>query len=115
MARIKGIAVTLIQKTEDGIDPFGAPIYKEKEATVKNVLVAPVSTEERLNALNLTGKRAIYQLAIPKGDTHDWEDQRVRFFGKEWRTFGEAEEGIEHLIPLDWNKKVMVERINGKS
>ena len=60
--------------------------------------------------MNLTGKKAVYTLAIPKGDTHDWEDKEVKFFGKRWRTFGIPLEGIEQLIPLDWNKKVMVER-----
>ena len=29
---------------------------------------------------------------------------------KEWRVFGMELEGIEQLIPLDWNKKVYVER-----
>ncbi|HHJ8372345.1 hypothetical protein [Streptococcus pyogenes] len=52
----------------------------------------------------------VYTLAIPKGDNHDWGDKEVRFFGEKWRTVGLALEGIEELIPLEWNKKVMVER-----
>ena len=61
-------------------------------------------------AASRTGRKAVYTLAIPKGDTHEWEDQKVIFFGKEWRVFGAELEGIEDLIPLDWNKKVYVER-----
>lgn len=110
MARIKGITVALINKIETGKDPFGSPIYKDAEILIDNVLISPTSTEDIVNRLNLTGKRAVYTLAIPKGDTHAWEDQEVRFFNERWRVFGMVTQGIEGIIPLDWNKKVMVER-----
>lgn len=110
MAKIKGITVTLINKAETGKDPFGKPIYEDAEILVDNVLVSPTTSDDIVNQLNLTGKKAVYTLAIPKGDTNTWEDQEVRFFGKRWRVFGIPLEGIEELIPLDWNKKVMVER-----
>ena len=110
MAKIKGIAVTLIGKIETGKDPFGKPIYEDAEITVDNVLVSPTSSDDIVNQLNLTGKKVVYTLAIPKGDTHIWEDNEVRFFNKRWRVFGMETQGIEELIPLDWNKKVMVER-----
>lgn len=110
MARIKGITVTLIGKIETGKDPFGKPIYEDAEIIVDNVLVSPTSTDDIVNRLNLTGKKAVYTLAIPKGDANTWEDNEVRFFNKRWRVFGMATQGIEDLIPLDWNKKVMVER-----
>ena len=109
MTRIKGIIVTLIGKTEEGKDPFGHPIYKETEIPDENVLVSPSTTEDITNQLNLTGKKAEYTLAIPKGDTNDWTDKEVRFFGKRWSTIGLPQEGIEEMIPLEWNKKVMVE------
>ena len=107
---IKGITVTLINKVEVGRDIFDHPIYEEVETQVDNVLVSPTSTDDIVNTMNLTGKKAEYTLAIPKGDTNSWEDAEVLFFDKRWRTFGIPIEGIEHLIPLDWNKKVMVER-----
>lgn len=110
MARIKGITVTLINRQQTGTDPFGNPILEDVEISVDNVLVSPTSSEEVLNQQNLTGRTAVYTLAIPKGDTHDWENQEVRFFGERWRVFGIPLQGIEDLIPLDWNKKVMVER-----
>ena len=110
MARIKGIAVTLIGKIETGKDPFGKPIYEDAEILVDNILVSPTSSDDIVNQLNLTGKKAVYTLAIPKGDTNAWEDREVRFFGERWRVFGFVTQGIEELIPLDWNKKVMVER-----
>ncbi|WCZ54960.1 hypothetical protein [Latilactobacillus phage TMW 1.1365 P1] len=75
-----------------------------------NVLVAPASADDITNQLNLTGRKAIYTLAIPKGDTHDWENKPVEFFGQRWKVFGIPLEGIDELIPLDWNKKVTVER-----
>ena len=74
--------------------------------------IAPLSQTDVavINELSLNGKKAKYQLAIPKGDTHIWEDADVEFFGARWHTVGFSTEGIEDLIPLDWNRKVMVER-----
>ena len=110
MARLKGITVTLINKKEIGKDPFNSPIYEDVEVEVDNVLVSPTSSDDVINRLTLTGKKAVYTLAIPKGDTNIWENQEVHFFGERWRVFGIPLQGIEELIPLDWNKKVMVER-----
>ncbi len=110
MARIKGITVTLINNKEVGRDPFDNPIYEDVEIEVDNVLIKPTSTEDIVNTKDLTGRTAVYTLAIPKGDTNTWENQEIRFFGERWRVFGIPLQGIEELIPLDWNKKVMVER-----
>ena len=107
---IKGIDIILYEKTKIGIDAFNTPVYANKPVTVKNVLVSPSSSQEIIDSTNLYGKKAIYILAIPKGDTHDWQDTIVSFFGKKWKTFGIPLEGIESMIPLSWNKKVMVER-----
>lgn len=110
MGRLKGITVILIDKVKAGRDPFGKLTYQDKEVKVENVLVSPTNSDDVVNQLNLTGKKAVYTLAIPKGDRHDWEDKEVRFFNQRWRTFGIPLEGIEVLIPLSWNKKVLVER-----
>lgn len=108
---IKGISVRLHVKTAAQADAFNHATYTDSTITVQNVLVAPVSDEEILDTLNLTGKRAVYQLGIPKGDTHDWENTEVEFFGETWRTIGKPTEGIDAMIPLQWNKKVKVESI----
>lgn len=110
MTKIKGITIILVDKIEDGKDPFGNPKYKDRDIDIENVLIQPTSSDDIVNQMNLTGKKAVYTLAIPKDDTHEWEDKEVKFFGQRWRTFGIPLEGIEDLIPLDWNKKVMVER-----
>lgn len=111
MARIRGITITLYDLTQTGTDPLNKPIYAETPVQIGNVLVAPVSSTEQLETFSLTGRRAIYQLGIPKGDTHDWTaGKRVSFFGADWRIIGIPTEGIESMIPLDWNKKVQVER-----
>ena len=110
MAKIKGITVTLIARQETGKDPFGNPIYTDVEIPIENVLVSPTSSDDVVNTLSLTGRKAVYTLAVPKGDTNTWENQEVRFFGDRWRVFGIPTQGINELIPLDWNKKVMVER-----
>lgn len=110
MTRIKGITVTLIDKVKTGTDPFGASTYDDVEVSIDNVLVSPTSTEDVTNQLSLTGRKAVYDLAIPKGDNHIWEERKVKFFGQTWRVIGIPLEGIESMIPLDWNKKARVER-----
>lgn len=107
---IKGIPVKLSVKTQTGIDGFNRPIYETSQEVVKNVLVGEPSAEDVVNELNLSGKRIAYNLAIPKGDTHVWEDTEVEFFGRKFRTIGIPTEGIEENLPLSWNKKVKVER-----
>ena len=110
MTRIHGITVTLFDKVKTGVDGFGKPIYEERPIDIDNILVSPASTDDVTNQLNLTGKKVVYTLAIPKGDSHDWTNKVVQFFGQRWRTVGVPLEGIEDMIPLDWNKKVTVER-----
>lgn len=111
MTRIKGITVTLFHKEQIGIDAFNAPIYDEIPIDVDNVLVTPTSSDEIINAQNLYGKHAVYTLGIPKGNCLDWENAYVEFFDKRFKVFGSVTQGIDDLIPLDWNMKVMVERI----
>ena len=110
MAMIKGITVTLFEKKKVGTDGFNKAIFEEYPVAVENVLVAPVTSNEVTSDINFVGKKAIYTLAIPKGDKHNWENARVMFFGETWKTTGFPIEGIEALIPLGWNKKVTVEK-----
>ena len=109
MAKIKGITIILIDKVETSKDPMGNPVYEDLEIEVDNVLVSPTSTEDITSNLEIEGKKAVYTLAIPKGNANVWENKEVRFFNQKWKVFGKTTQGIEHLIPLDWNKKVMVE------
>lgn len=110
MARLNGIPVTLYDRVQTGADAFNAPIYTETAVIVKDVLPCPVSTRDITEGLQLYGKRAEYELCIPKGDTHTWEDRTVEFFGQKWRTFGIVLEWLEDLTPGPWNRKVKVER-----
>ena len=107
---IQGIQVVLHKKTKSGLDEFNQPVYTDSTITVENVLVAPASSQEITDALNLNGSKAVYTLGIPKDDANVWEDCEVEFFGEKWHVIGIPTKGIESLIPLDWNLKVMVER-----
>lgn len=107
---IRGIPVKLSVKTQTGIDDFNRPIYETSQEVVENVLVGEPSTEDVVNELNLSGKRIAYVLAIPKGDTHTWENTEVEFWGMTFKTVGIPTQGIDDNIPLKWNKKVKVER-----
>lgn len=68
---------------------------------MEDVLVAPASTTEVLDMLNITGKKAVYNIAIPKGDTHDWQDCRVDFFGTSWRVIGFPQQGMKKIFQED--------------
>lgn len=107
---IKGITVTLHVKTETGVDAFGVPIYEDSTVEVGNVLVGEPDAQAAATDLQVLGKRLAFTLAIPKGDTHTWTDTEVEFWGEKFRTYGDVTQGIEAMIPLNWNKKVKVER-----
>ena len=108
---MKTVDVTLYELKDTGYkDKTNRPITQEIPVVVKGCLYAPVSTEDVVNTVNLTGKTAVYQIAIPKGNANDWNNARVEFLGEKWRTIGLPEEGIEGNIPLKWNRKIKVER-----
>ena len=52
MTLIKGIDVILIDKIQNGVDSFNHPIFVDSEIVVKNVLVAPASTDDITNSVN---------------------------------------------------------------
>lgn len=106
---MRGITVTLYDITETGRDDFNQPITEETAVEVENCLISPASETEITDTLNLTGRKAIYTIAIPKGDTHDWTDKKVSFLGQTFRTIGMPIGGIEELITLAWNYKVRCE------
>lgn len=110
---IVGIPITLIVKTQIGVDDTNRPIFSETEETIENVLVGQPSTDDVTSEVNLSGKRIAYTLAIPKGDTHTWTDTDVILpepFAGRYRTIGAPIAGIEENTPLSWNKKVRLER-----
>lgn len=109
---MRGITITLYTQTVSGTDDLNRPIYTETAAYVDDVLVGQPTGSEVLDTLNLTGRKAVYTLGIPKGDTNDWTDKTVEFFGQKFRTIGAATQGIEEMIPLRWNKKIQCEAIN---
>ncbi|MEG2287825.1 MAG: hypothetical protein RR825_00790 [Ruthenibacterium sp.] len=110
MAFIKGIPVLLYEKTASGTDAFHHTTYTETPVKVRNVLVSPVASDDVVNSTQLNGKRAEYELCIPKSDLHSWENVRVDFFGKAWRTIGFESRQIDANTPLEWNARIRVER-----
>lgn len=108
---IKGITVTLYEQTQTGVDEFFAPVYAETPVQVPNVLVGQPETDDILTSTDLYGKRILYMLGIPKGDTHDWTDKRVEWtdaYGQTVtvKTFGFPITGIEANVPTPWHMKV---------
>lgn len=108
---IKGIDVILYEKGESYRDEFNAPVYGYSDpVTVENVLVGQPEPQEIIDELSLSGKKIAFNLGIPKGDTHDWEEAVVEFFGHKFKTFGIPAEGIEANVPGPWHKIVKCER-----
>lgn len=107
---MKGIPVILYVRTQTGTDALNNPVYTNEPVKVENVLVGEPSTEDVTNSINFEGKRLAYVLGIPKGDTHDWTNATVEFFGQRFHTFGATVQGIEALVPTPWHRKVWVER-----
>jgi len=107
---IHGMTITLWVKTQTGTDGFGAPVYEWTSEEVEDVLVGQPTPQERTDELSISGRTIEYTLGIPKGDTHEWENQIVEFFGHKFRTFGIPAQGIEANIPLRWHKQVKCER-----
>lgn len=107
---IEGITVTLYDMVQIGTDAFLAPVFDETPVQVANVLVCPLAAADVADGLQLYGKRAEYELYLPKGDTHCWEDRKVSFFGQLWHTVGFVTEYIGPNVPLAWNRKIRVER-----
>lgn len=106
---LTGDTVVLVERVQAGVDPFNRPVYTEVEVEVADVLWAPASTTDLPTSIDLTGKKAVYTLAIPKGDNHNWVDCTVRFAGHTWKSIGFPLEGMDANLPLRWNKKVTVE------
>ena len=77
---------------------------------IGNVLVGEPTSAEMTDLAENDGL-ITYMLAIPKGDSHEWVDRKIEFFGETFRTIGYPLQGIEANMPLCWHKKVRVERL----
>lgn len=113
---MKGVTVTLKSKTKTGTDDFGQPIYSETNVDVSDVLIGEPTTEDIQNAITVYGKRISYTLAVPKGDSNTWTKCQVVLpapWSETFNVIGEPTIGIEENIPLRWNKKVHLERLDG--
>ena len=108
--RLHGITVTLITR-EARLDDYNHPTWIEHREDVNNVLVGEPVQAELTSSIDTKQARAAYTLGIPKGDAHNWEDAIVEFWGRRWRQYGRIIQGIDDLVPLDWNKKITVEEV----
>ena len=107
---MKTMTVQLVVKTQDGTDPFGAPIETEEIVDVPGCLVGQPSTDEISQTLEMYGKQIAYVVGIPKGDTHTWVDTDVIIWGERFKTIGFPQTGIQENIPISWGQNVKVER-----
>ncbi|MGJ0961076.1 hypothetical protein ACR75P_05195 [Faecalicoccus pleomorphus] len=110
MNLFKGITITLHEKSMIGRDEFNHPIYQYIDKKVENVLIEPITQTDIVNQTDLRGRKLAYRLCIPKGDNHQWEGNDVTIYNQRFKVYGPVEQYIEKNLPLQWNKKVLVER-----
>ena len=107
---MRGVTVTLYEKTQTGVDGLNNPVYSVSPVQVENVLVGEPTTDDITSSISLYGKQLCFMLGLPKGDAHVWTDTEVEIFGESFRTFGDTIQGIEANVPTPWHHKVRVER-----
>jgi hypothetical protein len=107
---MKTMTVQLAVKTQEGIDPTGAPIESEELIDIPGCLVGQPSSDDITQTMEMYGKKIAYVVGVPKGDTNIWTDTDVIIWGERFRTIGYPETGIQENIPLAWGKNVKVER-----
>ncbi len=105
---IKGQNIILYNRTLTGTDPIGEPVYEETAEEIQNVLIEPVSSDDRKEDFDLYGIATVYRLRFPKGDNHILTHRKVRFYGQDWQTIGEPAQYLEGMTPGEWNKYVEV-------
>lgn len=113
---IKGITVRLVNHIPAGENELGETISLPEWEEVENVLPGQPTAEQIVTDQQLFGKRTVYLLCIPKGDTHQWKDAEVVFLNKPWngqrfRTFGPPIAYVEANTPTPWNKQIRCEQI----
>lgn len=107
---MKGATVILHEKVLTGQDSLNNPVFTEIPVAVHDVLIGQPSTDDVTNSLSLYGKKLDYVLGLPKGDSHNWIDADIEFFGKTFHSFGDVVEGIEANVPTRWHKQIRVQR-----
>ncbi len=115
MGLIKTVTIQLQVKTLQETDILNHLIYATEWIDVPGVLIGEPSSDEITNSFNMYGKQITAMLAIPKGDTNNWEDTLIKFNDVTYRTIGAPIEGIEANVPLSWHRKVrLVKYVEGE-
>lgn len=107
---IKGERVGLHIRRKTGTDEFNRPIFTDSIEIIDDVVIAPGGSADAVDSANITGMEERCTLYIPKGDAHKWENTKVDFHGKTWRTIGRPQSYQQALLPLRWDKVVQVTR-----
>jgi hypothetical protein len=94
---LKGTSIELLSISEGQLT----------EETIDDVLIGEPTSSAPTDQTD--GRLLGFTLGIPKGDTHDWTDRLVEFWGKRFRTVGYPQQGIEANIPLRWGQNIKVE------
>ena len=62
---MRGVTVTLYEKTQTGVDGLNNPVYSVSPVQVENVLVGEPTTDDITSSISLYGKQLRYMLGLP--------------------------------------------------
>ena len=113
MGRLNITSVGLYVKQQSGTDEFGRPVYTETLETVPGCVVGTFAqanaAQDISNEMNLSGHRIVWQIFIPKGDTHTWENADVCIRGQRFRVTGVPVQAFVDMPHIPCDKLVSVE------
>lgn len=110
---MKGETVTVKTFDENGTDPFGAPIKKEKLETVENVIIQPGACSDVVESNRPSGSSVKYTLHFPKTFDGDLEGAEIEVRGNWYEVVGRPDHYTLENTPGEWWMPVEVGRING--
>lgn len=108
-----GETVTVIERTQSGVDDFREPIFTEQRIDVANVLVAPKTTQDLTGSLRAAGDSLRIELHFPKTFTGSLAGVLVEVRGIRYRVDGDPIPYTAENTPLAWWLPVEAERVDG--
>lgn len=112
MRLISGVDVTVTRRERAGTDRYNAPVYKDVEETVGNVLPQPGSTTD-LDASRPEGVRVAMTFHFPKGYGKRLKGATVAYGGREYRVVGDPQPYLAANVPGEWGMPVETEAVDG--
>jgi hypothetical protein len=111
---MKGESVTLVERSQQGVDPGGDPIWVATETGVDNVLVADGDQDNLAGSIRPDGIVVAKTLYFPRSFAyHSLRGASVRIDGVDYPILGDPRPYDGGMTPTDWNLTVKVRDVRG--